>query len=117
MTIWRPIQRSPPASLNLRQQSIALRVHRIDNVEIAVRAVAPGRIVYELAAVPRPLAHVVLRLPVSQHRDVAGCEIVAIYLGKLAAAYVLTVQEILAAIRMETRGADRVFEERELVAR
>jgi hypothetical protein len=112
-----PVGGAPAAALNLQEQAVGVGPRRVDDVDVGVLAVAPGRGVGEPLAAVRPHRAGVARLAVGEQRHVAGGEVVAVVLEKLVAAGVAVEDEVVAG-RGPVRGAAGALgEEGELRAR
>ncbi|WP_434416091.1 hypothetical protein [Nannocystis pusilla] len=107
----------PAAALDLGDQLVGGRVARVDDVEVGVLLVAPGRGVGELLAAAGPRAEAVLRGAVGEEGELAVGAIEAPVLRELVAADVLRQHEEAAVADRRIDGpADAVVEEGELAA-
>ena len=116
--VRRPVGRAPAAALDLEDAARRGGVLRVDDVDVAVGAVAAGRAEGHPVPGVRPRAQVVLRAAaVRDHRDRAGGDVEAEDLAELVAAPVLVEDEVVGRAAGPARAAHAVGEERQLPAR
>ena len=112
--IGREVGQRPAATLHLRQHPVGRGVAGVDQVEIVVGAVAPGRAVGKPAPVMAPGVHGVAALAIGQHDQPAVLETVE--LPEFASPDILLDDLHIARLARIARGSDPVGFERGLPA-
>ena len=117
MVVRRPVGDSPASSLHFENAAVRVRAQGVDNVDVAVGAVAAGAAVGDAVAGVAPFDAAVLRaLAVGEEGDAAVGEVLAVDLAEFVAALVFGEEEVAAGFGLVDGGGDGLGEEGELGA-